>query len=331
MNLSMLFNTKNSIFGVLVVSSGLSLAQTDINMTLEHHFEGAPFTYGTTYDLNGTAVSLTRVQYYLSGFEITHDGGTITTMPNTYVLGSGNISNYTLGNEVVTNLEGINFDLGVDYATNHMGTSSWPSGHPLSSQSPSMDWSWPSGYFFWVFEGLVDDNGDGTPNKYFGLSGIGDPLLTSVNSFTGINATGGTITLPFQVNVADWIKNLNLVSVGADHSGSANNVQVGDNTNDETVFTFNSAILSLDEKMETKSEIYANYELPYAPTIFYNLATMDHVDIKIYSMTGAVVLESDDQNFEGNYFIRKELESGSYIIVFSNGNLEESFKFIVQK
>ena len=48
-------------------------------------------------------------------------------------------------------------------------------------------------------------------------------------------------------------------------------------------------------------------------------------------MTGAVVLESDDQNFEGNYFIRKELESGSYIIVFSNGNLEESFKFIVQK
>ena len=322
---------KNSILSVLLLSSGLSFAQTDIKINLEHQFEGAPFAYGTTYMLDGTAVSISRVQYYLSGFEITHDGGTVTTMPDSYILGSGNISNYTLGNEAVTNLEGINFDLGVDNLTNHMGTSNWPSNHPLSAQSPSMDWSWPSGYFFWVFEGLVDDNADGTPNKVFGLSGIGDILHTDVNSFTGINATGGVITLPFQVNVADWLKNLDLIQVGADHSASANNVQVGDNTNGETVFTLNSAVLSLDEATETKSEIYANYQLPYAPTIFYNLATTNNVDIKIYSMSGAVVLESKDQNFEGNYFIRRELETGSYIIVFSNGELEESLKFVVQK
>ncbi|NRA12350.1 MAG: T9SS type A sorting domain-containing protein [Crocinitomicaceae bacterium] len=322
---------KKSILSVLLLSSGLSFAQTDINITLEHQFEGAPFVYGTTYMLNGTAVSLTRVQYYLSGFEITHDGGTVTTMPGSYILGSGNISNYTLGNEAVTNLEEINFDLGVDYTSNHMGTSSWTAGHPLASQSPSMDWSWPSGYFFWVFEGLVDDTGNGTPNKAFQLSGIGDVLHTDINSFTGINATGGVITLPFQVNVADWLQNLNLASVGSDHSASANNVQIGNNTNPETVFTFNSGALSLEGPTATKSHIYANYELPYAPTIFYNLATTDNVDIKIYSMSGAVVLESENENFEGNFFIKKELESGSYIIVFSNGNLEESFKFIVQK
>ena len=194
-----------------------------------------------------------------------------------------------------------------------------------------MDWSWPSGYFFWAISGLVDDNGDGTPNKVFELNGIGDHLLTDVSSFTGINATGGVITLPFQVNVADWLKNLNLPSVGSDHSGGANNVQVGNNTNGETVFTFNSAVLSQEDLEAEKSEIYANYELPYAPTIFYNLATKNEVDIKIYSMSGAVVLESENQNFEGNYFIRTELESGSYVIVFSNDDLEESFKFVVQK
>ena len=322
---------KKSILSVLLLSSGLSFAQTDINLNFEHHFEGAPFTYGTTFSLNGTAVNFSRVQYYLSGFEITHDGGTVTAMPDAYVLASGNVSNYNIGNEAVTTLEEISFDLGVDYAANHMGTSNWPAGHPLSAQSPSMDWSWPSGYFFWSIEGRVDDNGDGTPNKVFELKGIGDVLLTDVTAFTGINATGGTIVLPFQVNIADWVKNLNLAAVGADHSASANNVQVGNNTNDETVFTFNSAVLSLEEAQAAKSEIYANYELPYAPTIFYKLPTTDNVDIKIYAMSGAVVLESKNQNFEGNYFIRKELESGSYMIVFSNGELEESFKFIVQK
>jgi hypothetical protein len=322
---------KTTVLAIISLLGATSFAQTDININFEHHFEGTPFAYGTTYDLNGTAVSLSRVQYYLSGFEITHDGGTVTAMPDSYILASGNVSNYTLGNEVVTTLEEISFDLGVDYAANHMGTSSWPAGHPLASQSPSMDWSWPSGYFFWAISGLVDDNGDGTPNKVFELNGIGDHLLTDVSSFTGINATGGVITLPFQVNVADWLKNLNLPSVGSDHSGGANNVQVGNNTNGETVFTFNSAVLSQEDLEAEKSEIYANYELPYAPTIFYNLATKNEVDIKIYSMSGAVVLESENQNFEGNYFIRKELESGSYVIVFSNDDLEESFKFVVQK
>lgn len=326
MNKTILF-----VFAITFGSASTSFGQTDIDLNLEHHFEGAPFAYGTTYMLNGTAVSLDRVQYYLSGFEITHDGGTITAMPDSYILASGNVSNYSLGNEAVTTLEGINFDLGVDVTNNHIGTASWTVGHPLGVQSPSMDWNWPSGYFFWVIDGLVDDNADGTPNQPFSLRGVGDPLLTDVNSFTGMNATGSTIELQFQVNIADWIKNINLPLIWAAHGGGPNNVQVGDNTNEETVFTYNGPVASSDELEETNSQIYANYELPYAPTIFYKLATKDNVDIKIYSMSGVVVLESKNQNFEGNYFIRKELESGSYIIVFSNDTQEESFKFIVQK
>jgi hypothetical protein len=309
----------------------MSWAQKDINLNLMHEYNGAAFSYGTTYTTGGgTAVSFDRVQYYLSGFELTHDGGQTLAMPDAYVLASSNISAYNLGNEDVTTVEALSFDFGVDYAANHLGTTSWPAGHPLSAQSPAMDWSWPTGYFFFVIDGMIDDTGDGTPNKLFQLRGLGDALLRDVNSFSGMSVTGSSIELALNVNIADWIMNIDLVAAGVDHSGGPNNIAVSDNTNDETVFTM-SPLLDLDHLNAQESKIYANYELPYAPTIFYNLATKTEVDVKVFNTSGQLLIESKDQPFEGNYFINKELETGAYFIVFSNEDLEESFRFIVKR
>ncbi len=323
---------KKTILSAFVISlSFLSFAQTDINLNLEHLFDGEPFSYGTTYMLDETAVEFSRVQYYLSGFEIIHDGGTVTSFPDSYVLASGNVSNYTIENDIVENIEEINFDLGVDYDANHFGSSNWPSDHPLAPQSPLMDWGWPSGYFFWVLIGKIDNTGDGVPNKTFELKGLGDVLLRDVDSFTGLNAGGGEITLPFQVNIADWVRDLALATVGADHGAGPDNVQLANNTNIETVFTISSTVLSIENPEIHESRIYANYEFAYAPTIFYDLGTNKNVNIKVYSLDGRVVLESPNESPEGNYFIRKELETGTYVIVFTNDDIEESLKFMVQK
>jgi hypothetical protein len=211
-----------------------------------------------------------------------------------------------------------------------MGVSLWPAGHPLSSQSPSMDWDWPSGYFFTTFEGEIDDNGDGQPNKLFQLLGVGDTLLRSVTPFSGLNVSGGTITIPFQVNIADWVKNMDLTQGGVEHGAGVKNTQIVNNTNGETVFTV-SPTIGLDDLVQEESHIYANYALPYAPTLFYNLATNNNVDVRIFDLNGSLVLESLNESSEGNYFIRKELRSGNYIAVFSNNEIEESFRFIVQQ
>ncbi|XOV66115.1 MAG: MbnP family protein [Fluviicola sp.] len=322
--------TKYLLTGLLLAGTVISAeAQTDIDLILNHEFNGATFQYGTTYDLNGTAVSLSRAQYYLCGFELTHDGGQTTSMPDTYVLASGNVSTYTLGSENVTNIEGISFDLGVDAARNGMGTQSWPAGHPLAAQSPSMDWSWPGGYFFWVLDGDVDTDADGTPDQAFSLRGLGDQLLTDVSPFTGINASGSTISIGFDVNIADWLQNIDLATVFSQHDAGTNNQLIGTNTNDETVFTLNSS-LNTGELMLEESHIYADYQMSYAPTIYYDLATTSNVDITVVEMTGSVVLEATNQNPEGNYFIRKELPDGTYLINFSNGELNEQFRFVVK-
>lgn len=322
---------KTIVIPVLMLLSTALLGQKDINLNLVHNYNGAPFSYGTTYSTSGgTAVSFDRVQYYLSGFEITHDGGQTLSMPDSYVLASGNITGYNVGNEAVTTVEGLSFDLGVDNVANHMGLSSWPPGHPLSAQSPSMDWSWPSGYFFFVIDGLIDDTGDGTPNKLFQLRGLGDVLLRDVNDFTGLSLSGGSIELAVDANIADWIMNIDLATVGADHSSSPNNVKVADNTNDETVFTI-SPLLDVEHLELKESKIYANYELPYAPTIFYNLNTKSPVDIKVFGLDGKLYIESNSESNEGNFFINKELSTGTYLIIFSNSEIEESFKFAVKK
>ncbi|GAB5417301.1 MAG: hypothetical protein Crog4KO_28830 [Crocinitomicaceae bacterium] len=322
--------TKQLFLGILAITAGFSTqAQTNIDLVLNHQFDGAQFQYGTVYQVNGVAVQLDRVQYYMSGFELTHDGGQTLSMPDTYVLGSANISNYSLGQENITTLEGFSFDLGVDAARNGMGTSSWSAGHPLAAQSPSMDWSWPGGYFFWVIDGEVDTDSDGTPDQAFSMRGLGDALLTDVNSFSGLSLSGNNIVIGMDVNIADWLAGIDLATVFSSHDGGPFNQAVASNTNDETVFTLN-ATLDADELTLDESNIYADYSMPYAPTIYYTLATSEKVDITVVDMTGAVVLESAQQDTEGNFFIRKELPDGTYLINFTNGELNEQLRFVVK-
>ncbi len=306
-----------------------SLNAQSVELNLHHQFDGSDFAYGTNYFLDdGTAVKFDRVQYYLCGFNLTHDGGQSTVVNDSYILASANVTNYTIGNATVSTIEGISFDLGVDYNANHLGTGSWPGNHPLSAQSPSMDWGWPAGYFFFVIDGFVDNNGDGIPNEAFQLRGLGDALLRNV-SFSGLTMSGNIVDM--YVNIADWVKNLILENVGFDHSGSANNVQVADNTNAETVFTMQSNASASLEEITEENKVYANYTLEYAPTLFYDLITSRKVDLTIIDMNGRVVLESTDLDPEGNFFIKKELPSGSYVATFSNEEVEASCNFIVRR
>ena len=320
---------KYSVLASALVWATFVFGQTNINLNLYHHVDGASFQYGEVYDIDGQAVRFSRVQYYMSGFEITHDGGQMTSMPDAYVLASANITNYTLGQGNFTNLEGISFDLGVDSVRNGMNTSAWPAGHPLAVQNPSMDWSWPDGYFFWTIDGKVDSDNDGEPDLNFSMHGMGNDLLRPVNGFSGLNLSGNDVNLELYVNIADWLHEIELRYVGVAHDGLHDNTKVADNTNPETVFTLDLP-LSIDEWGDQESNIYADYSLPYAPTIFYNLASKENVSITVTDATGRVVLEAEDQPSEGNFFIRKELPDGTYVITFNSSYNSDKFRFIVK-
>jgi len=70
----------------------------------------------------GHQFKLTRLEYYISGISITHDGGMETKVSDTYILAKANQTNSVLlGNLDVTNIESINFSIGVDQPPNLRG------------------------------------------------------------------------------------------------------------------------------------------------------------------------------------------------------------------
>ena len=314
-----------------LLSSTFCYSQVDINLILNHQFNGQPFLYSQDYqDENGNTINISRLQYYVSSIEIIHNSGVNSPLSDVYVLANGNVSNYYLGNFNINNVEKLEFDLGVDYDANHGNSSNYSSQHPLGPQSPLMAWGWPAGYFFLVIDGTIDDNNDGIPNKSFQLRALGDNMLQDVGYLTNTyNQNNNTINLILDVNINSWLSGIDLINAGIDHSGSANNLLMCNNTTTNQVFQ-PSNLTSLSDKIEI-IDITTDYNFKYAPTINYSLNKNSEFNLKIINSNGLLVLESDNVGFEGNYFVRKELQSGFYFAIFYNQTHSYKHKFIVTR
>lgn len=314
-----------SIFAINTVV----MAQQNLNLVLNHKFNNEAFAYGSIYtDNQGRAMEITRMQYFMSSIELTHDGGLLTPLTDVYVLASGNISNYSLGAYDIENVETLNFDLGVDYDANHSGTSNYDASHPLGPKSPPMDWGWPSGYFFIVIDGKVDDNNDGTPNKWFQLHGLGDVLLQEVEVEANANVVDNDVFMEFDVNIDQWLNDFDLVTSGFEHSSNFPLPTVMQNTVNYPVFVANQSV-GLDEANQINN-ISVDYTLAYAPTLYYQFADATNHELAIYDINGKLVLQEFNMGFEGNYFIKKELAPGMYVARFNSGKNTFNHKFIVQ-
>lgn len=322
------------LFGLAMMLGLGASAQTDITLKLNHYWNGDAFSYGTYYqDVQNRVVEITRVQYYLTGFDLVHDGGTNSSLGDTVILASANITNYNLCSANVNSLEAIDFDLGVDAARNHLDPNMYAPSHPLALQNPSMHWGWSAGYRFLVIEGKVDNNDDGIPEKGFQFHVTGDDnYLRNVTqiSTTG-DMNGSVMEINVDVNIADWVADIDLATAGYNHGVYLLNGKVMDNTNDFTVFTADIG-LGIDKEAQHESNVFFDYSMPYAPTIFYKFPNAENVELTITDLNGRIILTESNLQKAGNYFIQKELATGTYLAVFkTNVEAVRTEKFVVQK
>ena len=325
---------KNILLFFFCMSASCLFGQINIELKLNHEFDGSSFMYNQVYTNttpHGKKVELTRVQYYLSNFKLKHDGGQVTDLSGVYVLASGNVSQYDLGSYNISQIDSFSFDLGVDSLNNHIGVSNWPSTHPLAAQAPAMDWGWPAGYLFLAVEGQVDADGDNVPETAFLMHGIGDHLLQKVNISSALSETGGTIEILLHVNIADWLKDIDLTNVGIQMNGGAENQMLCANTNTYSVFSTESTVGLGGSVVKPKNNIYVNYQLSYAPTICYQLITEKKVDLTLIDQNGRIVLKENALQSQGNFFIQKELANGMYIAQFVNEEVRETCRVLIKK
>ena len=310
--------------------SSLGFAQNQINLDLNHSFNDQAFVYGQTYTSSqGKSLEFSRVRYYLSSLEIVHDGGQLTVLDEVYVLAHANISSYDLGSYNIDVVEKLRFDVGVDYDANHGNSNAFLPSHPLGPQAPLMDWGWPSGYFFFDLNGAIDDNEDGEPNSNFEFRGFGDDLLTAVELNFNSGANSGQIDLSVQVFLDRWIGLLDLDVIGINHGNTQAHNAYMQNTTSNNVFV--TGIAASASSLQTPSYIHVDYSMSYAPVLSYKLADKQTYSISVYDMSGRVVYQDKNLNHEGNYFILKELNSGTYIAKFDGLTNSQSKRFVVTK
>ena len=305
-------------------------AQKDVVLRLNHFLNQSNFQYNQNFEVDGVLNNYTRLQYYLSGFQLYHDGGQMTLLNNTYVLASGHITNYYLGNFNVSQLESISFDVGVDQIANSGNTTNYPASHPLGPKSPPMDWGWPSGYFFVVTNGINDADNDNIPETPFQLHALGDQMLSPIDQII-LNPiiSNDTIYIDIKVNAGKFLSGINLSTAGIDHSSSTNNLIMCNNSFQMNVFEAFNGISSNNQSFSKKNYVYIDNTLSFAPTIYYHFEGSNKVSLKITDLNGKIHSEEKKLQNEGSYFPLKEFSSGIYIVTMYNGKEMIHTKFNV--
>ena len=304
----------------------ISDAQSTINIQINHLLNGEQFEneVNTTNDL-GNDFMIDRLQYYLSGFSVVHDGGTVTEVEDLYVLvsllDSSDPTMIELGDFALSNLEAVRFHFGVDEQANHSDPSLYHGSHALAPKFPSMHWGWAAGYRFIALEGKSGAN----LNQELQFHCIGDEFYTEIEFPVTMNGEE-SYTVAIDAEYTELLSNIDVSSGIIIHGGTGEMPVLSTNIS-EKVFSTSSVTSTSDNDLVTSFEIYPNPVTNGIVNIQADIEVKSY-NVKVYDVMGKMVLSSSNSNAN-----RIELsESGMYYISISDdsGSVLATRKVVVQ-
>ena len=312
-----------------LIFSLTAYSQSDIYLKINHLLGSSPFAFNTTASNNlGHNFDLNRMEYYISSISITHDGGVITNISDTWILANASTSVYELlGNYNITTIESISFSIGVETPENHNDPSLLAASNPLAPKSPSMHWGWTAGYRFVAMQGMA---GTTTPNQVFELHGLGD-----VNYYNQTITTSGTsdangLVVELDADYEQAIKNISIASGVVSHGEVNEAADMLKNFRDN-VFTATEAIVAGVEiaKGDNHFKMYPNPKRNGEVLTFQYDGNLINPTIEIVDLSGRVIAIQQLDN--SNQFIFKGLEKGVYFVNLKsiNGEVINTEKLIV--
>lgn len=234
---------KKVILFLFAVLSLTAFSQTNVSVSINHQINGEPFSWTTVATNNLSAeFNFSRLEYYLSGFKVTHDGGMVTSFDDVYALVNGDESpTIDLGEIDADNIEMLSFSVGVDPGVNNGDPTQWDFAHPLAPQNPSMHWGWVSGYRFVAVEGELMST-----SEVYSIHGLGNINYFEVDFDINEQVQDENLNIDILANTEKMLYGMSLEGTVFSHGeiGLAQETLVN---MVERVFEVSSVTLSADE------------------------------------------------------------------------------------
>lgn len=275
-----LFLMKKTVLSICALMAALSsFAQVEINLNVHHLFNGEEYVENSEFtSLDGYPVEFGRMEYYLSNFVITHDGGQSTELTDTYVLVDAHDDvTYPLGSWEIYSLEGISFSVGVDEFNNHEDPAAWPSDHPLAPQLPSMHWGWASGYRFIAYEGNSGGNG-------VEIHALGDDNYFEQSHELAVEALSGGATIDLFADYAPMLNGIDVSNGLIEHSPVNEAVDLLENFRDLVFSTDGATGVEEGEKLSMRMA-------PNPASDVVSIQTVGEGDLLIRDLAGRVFFQ----------------------------------------
>lgn len=300
------------IISILAISFGVN-AQTEVTLNINHMFGDNPYEYNTPVTVEaGYEMKVTRLEYYLGNFVITHDGGQTLDLSDTHVLVDANDSQpLSLGSHDVNTIEGISFSVGVLEALNHLDPAEYEFGEPLGPQLPSMHWGWTAGYRFLAFEGKSGANLTTT----FEIHSLGDENLMNQSHSLTVEATDDIANIYLDADYLKLVNNLD-VSQGLIMHGSSDEAV-------DALLNMRSLVFSVGAPLNVQNSEATGFEMYPNPTTNQCLIAMDQTlvgaELNVYNMSGQLV--KNDSNLQSTYILDvTDLPTGMYYVNIRSAN-----------
>lgn len=293
------------------------MAQANVVLQMEQLLAGRPFAFAqTTQAEMGYYFNVTRLQYYVSEITLIHDGGQRTPVEDYHLLiDPSKDSVFFLGNFPVTDLEQIEFWIGVDSAHNHLDPAMYPANHPLALHVPSMHWGWAGGYRYIALEGYAGHTPSYLPNNYQ-IHTIAEENYRKVSLPVDEVLDGDTMRIPIRADYAMMLHKIN-VSLGLEfHSSIGPSKQISLNT--RLVFTPILTGNTYQPKQISRLDISPNPSTGFF-TITMPSSMTGPLTLRLTSMLGSTILEETIFTTTEAIPIESPALPGMYFVTLSRG------------
>lgn len=303
---------------ILIALGQSSQAQTEVILRFDHRLDGKAFALNQeATSPKGTKYKTTRLQFYISGLKITHDGSQELALNNVYLFvdpSNPNSKEFSLGTFTdISIIEKIDFAIGVDAASNHLDPASYPLNHALAPKNPTMHWGWTAGYRFISLSANAART-NGSFLDVVNIEGLGDTNFKTKSYPAQTIVENGKIYIDFLAEYNLLLDGI-VIAGGANNHGETGSAAVLIANGSQKVFSpFIHHTATKDAYNNLYSEVIYGGNVVF---IKYSFTSNSKLQFKLYDSNGKTMQESTLNTKEGILNIEDQVPTGNYFYSFT--------------